>query len=69
MKTETVLDAVEMVRWPRGKPLPGLRGHSDAGSQFTFIRDGERLTEIGAVASIGNVGNSFDNAFAENVNG
>ena len=30
MKTETVLDAIEMARWSRGKHLPGLRCHSDA---------------------------------------
>ncbi|EUA39629.1 integrase core domain protein [Mycobacterium avium subsp. avium 2285 (R)] len=43
--------------------------HSDAGSQFTSIRYGERLAEIGAVPSIGTVGDSFDNALAETVNG
>lgn len=69
MKTETVLDAIEMARWSRGKKLPGLRCHSDAGSQFTSIRYGERLAEIGAVPSIGSVGDSFDNALAETVNG
>ena len=69
MKTETVLDAIEMARWSRGKHLPGLRCHSDAGSQFTSIRSGERLAEIGAVPSIGSVGDSFDNALAETVNG
>ncbi len=30
---------------------------------------GERLAEIGAVPSIGSVGDSFDNALAETVNG
>ena len=69
MKTETVLDAIEMARWSRGKHLPGLRCRSDAGSQFTSIRYGERLAEIGAVPSIGSVGDSFDNALAESVNG
>ena len=49
--------------------LAGLRCHSDAGSQFTSIRYGERLAEIGAVPSIGTVGDSFDNALAETVNG
>ena len=38
MRTETVLDAIEMARWSRGKHFPGLRCHSDAGSQFTSIR-------------------------------
>ena len=49
--------------------LLGLRCHSDAGAQFTSIRYGERLAEIGAVPSIGTVGDSFDNALAETVNG
>ena len=37
--------------------------------QFTSIRYGERLAEIGAVPSIGSVGDSYDNALAETVNG
>ena len=43
--------------------------HSDAGSQFTSIRYGERLAELGAQPSIGTVGDSYDNALAETVNG
>jgi len=69
MHTTMVLDAIEMARWSRGNTLAGLRCHSDAGSQFTSIRYGERLAEIGAVPSIGTVGDSFDNALAETVNG
>ena len=69
MRTTMVLDAIEMARWSRGITLPGLRCHSDAGSQFTSIRYGERLAEIGAAPSIGSVGDSFDNALAETVNG
>ncbi|MBC7988834.1 MAG: IS3 family transposase [Luteimonas sp.] len=69
MRTTMVLDAIEMARWSRGTTLMGLRCHSDAGSQFTSIRYGERLAEIGAVPSIGTVGDSFDNALAETVNG
>ena len=69
MRTETVLDAIEMARWSRGTQLTGLRCHSDAGSQFTSLRYGERLAEIGAVPSIGTVGDSYDNALAETVNG
>ena len=37
--------------------------------QYTSIRYGERLEEIGAVPSIGSVGDSYDNALAETVNG
>lgn len=69
MRTTLVLDAIEMARWSRGTQLTGLRCHSDAGSQFTSIRYGERLAEIGAVPSIGTVGDSYDNALAETVNG
>ena len=60
MRTEMVLDALEMARWQRGTRLEDLRCHSDAGSQFTSIRYGERLDEIGARPSIGSVGDSYD---------
>jgi putative transposase len=69
MRTPMVLDAIEMARRNRGLRHPGLRCHSDAGSQFTSIRYGERLAEIGAMPSIGTVGDSYDNALAETVNG
>ncbi len=69
MRADMVLDALEMARWRRGTRLEGLVSHSDAGSQFTSIRYGERLDEIGAVPSIGSVGDSYDNALAETVNG
>ena len=36
--------------------------------QFTSVRYGERLDEIGARPSIGSVGDSYDNALAESVN-
>ena len=68
MRTEMVLDALEMARWQRGTRLEDLRCHSDAGSQFTSIRYGERLDEIGAQPSIGSIGDSYDNALAESVN-
>ena len=69
MRTSMVLDALEMARWSRGNTLPSLISHSDAGSQFTSIRYDERLAEIGAVPSIGSIGDSYDNALAETVNG
>ena len=65
MRTDMVLDALEMARWSRGTRLEGLVAHSDAGSQFTSIRYGERLGELGATPSIGSVGDSYDNALAE----
>jgi len=70
MKTEMVLDALEMARLSRGaRRLVGLVAHSDAGSQFTSVRFTERLDEIGARPSIGTVADSFDNALAETTNG
>ncbi len=56
MRTEMVLDALEMARRSRGgRRLVGLVAHSDAGSQFTSLRFTERLDEIGARPSIGTV--------------
>ncbi len=70
MKTEMVLDALEMARRSRGgRRLVGLITHSDAGSQFTSVRFTERLDEIGARPSIGTVADSYDNALAETTNG
>jgi putative transposase len=70
MKTEMVLDALEMARRSRGaRRLIGLVAHSDAGSQFTSVRFTERLDEIGARPSIGTVADSYDNALAETTNG
>lgn len=69
MRTQMVLDALEMARSARGTRLEGLVAHSDAGSQFTSLRWGERLGELGAVPSVGSVGDSYDNALAETVIG
>ena len=70
MRTEMVLDALEMARRSRGgRRLVGLIAHSDAGSQFTSVRFTERLDEIGARPSIGTVADSYDNALAETTNG
>ena len=70
MKTQMVLDALEMARRSRGgRRLVGLVAHSDAGSQFTSVRFTERLDEIGARPSIGTVADSYDNALAETTNG
>lgn len=70
MRTEMVLDALEMARRSRGNHrLVGLVTHADAGSQFTSVRFTERLDEIGARPSIGTVADSYDNALAETTNG
>lgn len=72
MPTELPLDALEMALWVReraGEPVEGLIHHSDAGAQYTAIRYAERLADVGALASIGSVGDSYDNAMAESVVG
>ena len=72
MPTELPLDALEMALWVRdraGEAVEGLIHHSDAGSQYTALRYSERLADVGALASIGSVGDSFDNAMAESVVG
>lgn len=69
MRTEMILDAIKTARWGRDTHHDDPRGHSDAGSQCTSIRYGERLEEIGATPSIGTVGDSYDDAIAETVNG
>jgi putative transposase len=72
MPTELPLDALEMALWVRartGEDTAGVVHHSDAGSQYTSIRYAERLTDAGALASIGTVGDSYDNALAESVIG
>jgi putative transposase len=72
MHTDLPLDALEMALWNRerlGHNVKELIHHSDAGSQYTSIRYTQRLVEAGLNASIGSVGDSYDNALAETVNG
>jgi putative transposase len=69
MRTELVLDALEMAIWRRASLLEGLVCHSDAGSQYTSIRYTTRLAEIGAAPSVGSVGDSYDNSLAESTIG
>ncbi len=72
MPTELPLDALDQAIWTRqrvGEILDRLVHHSDAGSQYTAIRYVLRLTDVGAVASIGTVGDSYDNAAAESLIG
>jgi putative transposase len=69
MRTELVLDALEMAIWRRASVLDGLICHSDAGSQYTCLRYTERLAAIGAAPSVGSVGDSYDNSLAESTIG
>ena len=68
LQTDIVLDALEQALWARGKPQ-GVTHHSDRGSQYLSIKYTERLSEAGFKASTGSVGDSYDNALAETING
>ena len=65
-----VLDALDQALHDR-RPVKrgGLVHHSDRGSQYVSIRFSERLAEAGIEPSVGSVGDSYDNALAETING
>ena len=65
-----VLDALEQAIHDR-KPVSGggIVHHSDRGVQYVSIKYTERLAEAGLVPSVGSVGDSYDNALAETING
>jgi putative transposase len=73
MRTALVLDALEQALWTRRRDgstdLAGLIHHTDAGSQYTSIAFTERLAAAGVSASVGTVGDAYDNALAESVIG
>ena len=68
--TGFVLDALEQALHDR-RPVQGggLVHHSDRGVQYVAIKYTERLAEAGVESSVGSVGDSYDNALAETING
>jgi putative transposase len=68
LKTDLVLDALEQALYSRGA-TEGLVHHSDRGSQYLSIRYTERLAAAAIEASVGSVGDSYDNALAETIIG
>lgn len=72
-RTELVTTPLKMALWRRdheGHPAAeGLIHHSDAGSQYTSIRFADTLLLDGMAASIGSVGDAYDNALAESTIG
>ena len=64
-----VTTALKMALWQRDhaehRVGAGLIHHSDAGSQYTSIAFAETLVLEGIAASIGGVGDAYDNALAE----
>ena len=66
MRTELVLDALRMALHLRGPGAEvGLVHHGDAGSQYTSFDYTQTLDDHGVLASIGSVGDAYDNATAE----
>lgn len=68
-RTDFVLDALEQALHARRPTQGGLIHHSDRGVQYVSIRYTERLAEVGIESSVGSVGDSYDNALAETING
>lgn len=69
-QTDFVLDALEQALYDRQPARDcSLIHHSDRGVQYVSIRYSERLAEAGVEASVGSVGDSYDNALAETING
>lgn len=64
-----VLDALEQALCERQPVRGGLVHHSDRGVQYVSIKYTERLKEAGVEPSVGSVGDSYDNALAETING
>lgn len=69
MTTELVLDTLEHAVWTRRRhgvsDLSGLVHHTDAGSQYVSFAFTQRLIDEGVDASVGSVGDAYDNALAE----
>lgn len=69
MTTDLVLDTLEHAIWTRRRDgitdLTGLVHHTDAGSQYTSFAFTTRLIEAGVDASVGSIGDAYDNALAE----
>jgi transposase InsO family protein len=64
-----VLDALEQAIPQRRPAQDQLVHHSDRGSRYLPIKYTERLSEAEIAPSVGRVGDSYDNALAETING
>ena len=67
--TGFVLDALEQAIHQRRPVRDQLVHHSDRGSQYLSIKYTERLAEAKTAPSVGSIGDSYDNALAEAING
>jgi putative transposase len=68
LRSDLALDALEQALHAR-PDTDELVHHSDRGIQYLSIRYTERLAEVGIERSVGSVGDSYDNALAESING
>lgn len=64
MRTSLVIDAIDMATQTRRPDIETVL-HSDQGTQYTSIEYSRRLEETGLLASMGSVGDCYDNAMAE----
>ncbi|MDV6278767.1 IS3 family transposase, partial [Rhodococcus erythropolis] len=62
-----MLSALDYALFSRDVRGGELIFHSDKGSQYTAIRFTQRLVDAAIAPSTGSVGDSFDNALAENL--
>ncbi|WP_195225473.1 DDE-type integrase/transposase/recombinase [Schaalia turicensis] len=70
IKTEALpLEGLEQAIMGAKEGLDGLVHHADHGSQYTSIAYSDKLSDYGIKSSTGSVGDSYDNALAETVNG
>ena len=65
IRSELVVDAVQMAIWRRRPPAGQTVAHSDHGSQYTSWAFGRRLRGAGLLGSMGSIGDCFDNSVAE----
>ena len=68
MRTDLMLDSLEQTLCCR-TPTQGVVHHGDRGSRYLSLRYTGRLAEAGAMASVGSVGDCYDNALAETIIG
>jgi putative transposase len=65
LRTELVIDALDMARWRRKPKAGNTIVHSDHGTQYTSWAFGQRLRQAGLLASMGSIGDCYDNSMIE----
>jgi putative transposase len=65
LRAELVVDALDMATWRRRPPKAQTIMHTDHGTQYTSWVFGKRLRDAGLLASMGTVGDAYDNSMIE----